>query len=249
MSDTPPTSPDNLLTKFWNLLERIPRVGGVFVWARTKPLLTIFIWGAFASSIGAALGVLPFIGDGLKWTIRIVSFGLVLGLGVRWALQGSGIPVVKDRVASFPVWGKAAAGTGLAIALMAMTQTAAYSFRANFDRILTGQCYTAEIVSTGAETQTKRYGKTPLWSVVHVENGEALTVRTEDVLVPLGLRIDSADLAAQLNTRAGDGRHYRLCTVGRNISATSSIFNPTTVWWRGERPYATKISIEPVDAE
>ena len=249
MESTTPQPDNNVLTKFWGLLEQIPRIGGVFVWARTRPLLTIVIWGVFASSLGAALGLVPFIGDGLKWAVRVVSFGLVFGLGVRWAVQGSRIPVVREQVNGWPTWGRALGGTGLAIAMMATLQTTAYSFRANFDRIATGHCYPAEIISTGAETQTKRYGKTPLWSVMNLETGEALTVRTEDVLVPLGLRIDSADLAAQLNARAGNGEAYRLCTVGRNISATASFFNPAAFWWRGERPYATRVSVEPLALE
>ena len=248
MDEQSKTAETSLFTKTWTALEGIPRVGGVFLWARTRPLLTILIWGAFASTLGAGLGLLPFIGDGLKWTIRVVSFTLVFGLGVRWALQGSGIPVVKTKVNDWPAWAKGLAGTGVAIVLMAMVQTGAYSFRANFDRILTGKCYPAEITSMGAETETKRYGKMPLWSVVNKKTGEALTIRTEDIIVPLGLRIDSADLSAQLNSRAGDGQTYKLCTVGRNISATASFLNPTKAWWRGERPYATKISLEPLEA-
>ena len=237
---------EHFFARAWTALESIPKVGGVSRWARTRPLLTILIWGAFASTLGAALGLLPYIGGGLKWGIRIVSFGLVFGLGVRWAMQGTKTPLIKERVNALPGWGKALAGTGFAIVLMALVQTSAYTVRANFDRIATGTCFDAQITSMGAETETRRYGKTPLWSIVNVETGEALTIRTEDVVVPLGLRIDSADLSAQLNSKAGDGQTYRLCTVGRNISATASWLNPTKVFWRGERPYATRISDAPV---
>lgn len=238
--------PQPSVPRAWRMLEGIPRIGVIFIWARTRPLLTILVWGAFATTIGALLGFLPYIGTELKWAIRVVSFALVFGLGVRWAMQGSRVPLIKGRVNAWPFWAKGLAGTGFAIVLMGIVQTSAYTFRANFDRIVTGQCFNAQITSTGAETETRRYGKIPLWSVVNVDTGDALTIRTKDVVVPLGLRIDSANLSAQLNRVAGDGKTYRLCTVGRNVPATASPLDPTKVFWRGERPFATRISEEPV---